>query len=207
MKPSATKSPLFILLLGASAGFAGLAALVKNSPQEAPGKLKPQFERPSAPVAEPGPKTDPKPPVKTPTVRVREEQVVRYVVGSDKPELTKEVALRAGEDPKARALAESLKSLGYGTVRVLRVDVENGRAMVDVSPGVYDLNLGTTGEAALIQGLALTLGQFEDVKSFRLRVDGEVVDSLGHLELAEGTPVTRTDPADESATPSRAPTP
>lgn len=212
MKTSASKSPVLIGLIAATAGFAGLAAVVRNNPSEAPGPLKPEFVRAQPAVQEPSGSTKREPAKivgEDTKPQVTDRAVVRYVaLQGGEPTLTKEIALKPGEDARVRSLGETVKSLGYAEVRVLKVDVEKGEATVDMSPGLLNLGFGSSEESTLIKALGQTLGQFEDVKTFTLRVDGQKVDSLGHLELSEPTPVIRPDQGtDESETPSREPNP
>ncbi|RYG86069.1 hypothetical protein EON77_04460 [bacterium] len=214
MKIGTSKSPVLIGLIAASAGFAAIAAVVRQGPVAAPGELKsvPQMQG-----LEPVPSSGTKTPIRATqektseksTPAVREERVVRYVVmDGEAPKLGKELTLKSGEDARERSLAATLKSLGYGDVRVLKVDVEKGAAMVDVNPALTSEGFSSTSEAALIEALQRTLGQFEDVKTFQLRIDGQIVDSLGHLELGEPIKVLREgEKSDPSDSPSREPSP
>lgn len=211
MKIGASKSPVLIGLIAASAGFAALAAVVGRNPARAPGELKPQFTR-KAPVVSDAPVTmersATKPRGEDP-VPVSDHQVVRYVVmDGESPKLTKEVSLKEGEDPHERSLAATMKSLGYSDVRVLKVAVVGGAAMVDVNPALTSEGFSSTSEATLIEAMARTLGQFDGIKTFQLRIDGQVVDSLGHLELSEPIKVLRAgEKMDESDSLSRATSP
>lgn len=213
MKTSASKSPVLIGLIAATAGFAGLAAVVKSGSQSAPGPLKSEAELSQTqaapdrtlPQTRPGTKIvgeDSKP-------QVSDRSVVRFVtMEGETPTLTKELTLKLGEDGRLRSLAETIKSVGYADIRVLKVDIEQGKAMVDVSPSLRSQGFSSTSEAKLIEAMARTLGQFSDVNTFQLRVDGEIVDTLGHLELTEPTKVIRPgEKTDESETPSREPNP
>lgn len=211
MKIGGSKSPVLIGIIAASAGFAALAAVVRQSPEAAPGELKPQFRHQAAIV--PTPLLPSEAPAKRSKDEkpspVAERRVILYaaIVG-ETPTLSKEAILRQGEDPRERSLAETMKSLGYGDVRVLNVDVERGSAMVDVNAALTSEGFSSTSEAALVEALARTLGQFGEVKRFQLRIDGQIVDSLGHLELSEPIQVIRPgEKADESDSPSRAPSP
>ena len=215
MKIGASKSPVLLGLIAATAGFAGLAAVVRHAGPDAPGPLKPEFVKPHKSVHEE--QTAVTKPDLLPTgingedVKpvVTDASVVRYVtMEGEQPTLSKEVTLKPGEDAHVRSLTETVKSLGYKDVRVLQVNVEKGAAMVDVSPTLTSEGFSSTSEAAFIESIARTLGQFAEIKTFQLRIDGQVLDTLGHLELTEATKVIRPGAGiDESETPSREPNP
>lgn len=215
MKIPASKGPVLIGLIAATAGFAALTAVVKGGPRVAPGPLhpEPQISKPgivehhdTAPILKPELPRDPAP-------VVTDQAVVRYVaMDGETPKLSKELTLHPGEDPHARSLAATVKSLGYSDVRILKVNVESEAAMVDVSPALTSEGFSSTSEAALLEAMARTLGQFSEIKTFQLRIDGQIVDTLGHLELSEPTKVIRPgdrseDRADDSASSSRETTP
>ena len=194
------KGPLLAVALAAGAGLVGLAAIVRQEPKLAPEPLKPRFEAKAPPVETPvavAPKTkaDPKP---LPTVR--EEAVVRTVTMEEgRATLSKTVAIRPGQNPQTAALAGTLANLGYSDVRVLGTSVDAGVLTADVSSGLQSHGFGSEEESVLIKALQETLGQFERVKSFRLRSDGQVIDTLGHFEMTEPVPVTRDGKEDATA--------
>jgi spore germination protein GerM len=94
------------------------------------------------------------------------------------------------EDAKTFAVREFLKRANVtpaGT-RLLSVNVNDGVATLSFNKALYG-GYGSDDERTLINGIAETLKQFPEVKKAILIVDGEQVDSLGHLEITEGIPV------------------
>ncbi len=219
MRESPSKLPVALGLLAATAGVVGLTAAVRRLPPAAPGPLKPEFAAPAPEPAPPAPRvrrhsTPPRPvELREPEPAVRETPVFRSVrLEGDSPVLGKEMALKAGQEPHLASLSATMANLGYADIRILKVDVERGLATIDASPKLLDHGFSSTAEAALVKSIATDLGQFPAVKTFRLRVDGEVLDTLGHLELAEPQAVIRpgeASPAEEAGgdTPSRPPSP
>jgi spore germination protein GerM len=93
----------------------------------------------------------------------------------------------ADEDAKTFALREFLKKANVtpaGT-RLLSVSVSGGVATLSFNKNLYG-GYGSDDERTLINGIAEVLKQFPDVKKAVLVVDGEAVDSLGHLEITDG---------------------
>lgn len=214
MKIGASKSPLLIGLIAATGSFAALAAVVRNGGTEAPGPLKPEYVRrfePAATVREPkeSRSREANSPASTNGPEISDSGIVRYVaMRGEELTLDRELTLKLGEDPHQRSLTETVKSLGYADVRILKVGVEKGAATVDVSPSLTNEGFSSSSEAALIEAIARTLGQFSEIQTFVLRIDGEVLDTLGHLELDKATRVIRPDEKpDGSESPSREPTP
>ena len=185
----AGKASALALALLAGGGLFGIATLVSKEPKAAPGPLKPQYETKTTPIEAPV-----KPTATTqPVVSVRDEpRVVKAVkMTGGKPTLTTKVTVPEGGDPYAVALAATLKGLDYGGIRVLATTSERTELIVDMSPSVLSQGFGTEEESEFLRALSLTLGQFTEVKTFRLRVDGQIVDTLGHIELTEPIDVVR----------------
>ncbi|MER3495589.1 MAG: hypothetical protein C4320_01440 [Armatimonadota bacterium] len=187
------KAPVLLLALGSGIGLIALATVVSHEPKLAPGPLK--SSAPAATVvAEPA---APRVTVKKTTPHhhevkelVQESAVVRAVsLHGDEPALDRTVTVANGEDPRRAALRATMKGLGYDDVRVLATSVERGVLTADVSPTLFRRGFGTMAESNFIHGLQMTLAQFPEIKSFRLRCDGEVVTTLGHFEMTEPVPV------------------
>src|SRR6185436_16789806 len=95
----------------------------------------------------------------------------------------------SGADRKVEAVNEFLKGsnlLPQG-VRLMSIDVEQGVAGLHFTEG-FDSGTGSTDEATLVYGLRAVLGQFEDVHSIRVFVDGRQIEELGHVEFGDSTP-------------------
>ena len=85
---------------------------------------------------------------------------------------------------KVEALNKAIKDKTYDQkgIRVLDVSVEDGNAIVDMNNPVR-FNWGSEEEADFINLMKDTLGKFESVKTFQIRVDGEILKSLSHFEI------------------------
>jgi len=91
-----------------------------------------------------------------------------------------------GVAPEVHLINLTLASLQVDGARALGIDTKNRLAMVSFNPGI-EKGYGTIEEGHLIKALRMALGQFDDIDSFQLLVDGKVVDSLGNIDLT--TPV------------------
>jgi hypothetical protein len=75
------------------------------------------------------------------------------------------------------------KTFNQKGIRVLDVTVENnGNAIVDMNDPVR-YNWGSEEESEFINMMKDILGKFSDIKSFQIRVDGEILKSLSHFEI------------------------
>jgi hypothetical protein len=94
--------------------------------------------------------------------------------------------VKDGTDPKVAALNTFLEraKLFDGKVRAERVDQEDGIASLHFSEG-FDSGTGSMDEATLIYGIRATMGQFEDVQSFRIFSGTKQIESLGHFEVGD----------------------
>ena len=79
-------------------------------------------------------------------------------------------------------IAIKAKTFNQKGIRVLDVTVENGNAIVDMNNSVR-YNWGSEEEAEFINMMKDVLGKFETVKTFQIRVDGEILKSLSHFEV------------------------
>lgn len=90
---------------------------------------------------------------------------------------------------KVDALNKAFKNKNYEKVRVLDVTVdEKGNAMLDMNNEVFK-GFGSEEEADFIKTIQDTLGEFKSVKTFQIRVEGEIQKSLGHFEMIDPVPV------------------
>lgn len=104
----------------------------------------------------------------------------------------RETPVEVGRDPRLHVVQEFLKrtQLSDPSARVLSIEVKDGLALVYFN-GVFQQSMGSGDESVLINGLAVSLGQFEEIQKFQLYADGQLVDSLGHLDLTEAISVLR----------------
>jgi hypothetical protein len=91
---------------------------------------------------------------------------------------------RALRTSKVDALNKAIRAKTYDQkgIRVLDVTVENGNAIVDMNDPVR-YNWGSEEEADFIKLMADTLAEFPSVKTFQIRVDGEILKTLSHFEV------------------------
>ena len=74
------------------------------------------------------------------------------------------------------------KTFDQKGIRVLDVTVEKGNAIVDMNDPVR-YNWGSQEESEFISMMKDSLGQFSDINTFQIRVDGEILKSLSHFEI------------------------
>ncbi|NPV71697.1 MAG: hypothetical protein HPY55_13815 [Firmicutes bacterium] len=68
--------------------------------------------------------------------------------------------------------------------RLLGYRLENGTAYVDFSREIMEANVGSSGEALLIDSIVLTLAEFPGVKRVQILVEGKQPGSIGgHIEI------------------------
>ncbi len=82
---------------------------------------------------------------------------------------------------------EELRPVIPEGTRLLGIEVEKGRAVVDLSRQVRDnFNLGAMGEGYIIYSLVNALTELSEIKEVQFLVDGEVIESIGgHFLLEE----------------------
>ncbi|MFN3728471.1 MAG: GerMN domain-containing protein [Fimbriimonadaceae bacterium] len=69
--------------------------------------------------------------------------------------------------------------------RVVGINVDaNGHASLSMSPE-FESGVGLEDERTLIDGIRVALGQFQNVATFEMHVEGEPIRTLGHLDLSE----------------------
>jgi hypothetical protein len=85
---------------------------------------------------------------------------------------------------KVNALNDAFKAKSFDQkgIRVLDVTVDNGNAIVDMNDPVR-YNWGSEEESEFIRLMADTLAKFDSVKTFQIRVDGEILKTLSHFEI------------------------
>lgn len=65
------------------------------------------------------------------------------------------------------------------------VFLRDGTALVDLPAAYGRLGYGTAGETALIYGITNTLLEFKEVEQVKFLLEGQEVESLGHLSLLD----------------------
>lgn len=101
---------------------------------------------------------------------------------------SRNLPLDSSADRKVEAVNEFLKGSNLApNVRVMSIDVTDGVAGLHFSKG-FDSGLSSTDEATLLYGLRAVMGQFEEVRSFRIFVDGQQLEELGHFEIGDTVP-------------------
>ncbi|GIW27790.1 MAG: hypothetical protein KatS3mg070_1153 [Meiothermus sp.] len=65
------------------------------------------------------------------------------------------------------------------------VFLRDGTALVDLPAAYRRLGYGTSGETALIYGITNTLLEFKEVEQVKFLLDGQEVESIGHLSLLD----------------------
>jgi len=69
--------------------------------------------------------------------------------------------------------------------KVRNLEIKDGTAYVDFSREITQANVGSSGEAILLQSIVTTLGQFPSVKRVKILVEGQPVATLaGHVDTS-----------------------
>jgi hypothetical protein len=167
----------------AGASFVGVANAIKSkSPfptvEVATQDVSEQRATPSPVIENPKPdKVDETADVKSVHVVERDKDDSLHLGKKNRP-------VEKGLTSKESALNQSFKSTNYGELRALGVSVDNGVAIIDMNNKINE-GFGSNEEAELINVFKQALSQFPDVKSFQIRVDGQILDSLGHSEMTK----------------------
>lgn len=103
--------------------------------------------------------------------------------GSERNSKSRQITLS-----RMSSLKSSLDDAGFKKIRVLGVDVVEGNAIIDLSPSVRS-GFGSAEEAQFLEAIKSGLNKFKDIKTFQLRVDGQILDALSHVEIGEPNPV------------------
>ena len=92
--------------------------------------------------------------------------------------------LQAIKGSKVEALTKAFKAKTFDLkgIRVLDVTVDNGNAIVDMNNAVR-YGWGSEEESEFINTMKETLAKFDTIKTFQIRVDGEILKYLSHFEV------------------------
>lgn len=96
------------------------------------------------------------------------------------------------QDPKVFAVNEYLRQIPAVDKqgRVLAISVRDRVAILSMSKE-FGLSYGSEDEKLILDGIAETLGKIDGIDSFLLTEDGQKIESLGHADLSDPTPVMR----------------
>ena len=91
---------------------------------------------------------------------------------------------QVGRVSKVDSLNKAIRAKTFDQkgIRVLDVTVENGNAIVDMNNSVR-YNWGSEEESEFLKMMKDVLGKFDSIKTFQIRVDGEILKSLSHFEV------------------------
>ncbi len=179
----------------AALGVGGFAMYVQNTPSAR--RVPDEIRRPKPEAQPSGPRTEihAQPAPENPKAGLK---VVQFHDGQ--LQLVDATSEPSGQDPIAFVATETLHNLGVSQARAVGVDVQSGNAILDMNPEFLSQGFGSMEEGQVIEALSLALGQFPTVQTYQLRIDGEIVDSIGgHIELTEPIPV-KTSGATDAAT-------
>jgi hypothetical protein len=92
--------------------------------------------------------------------------------------------LQVTKGSKVAALTKALKEKTFDLkgIRVLDVTVDNGNAIVDMNNAVR-YGWGSEEESEFISTMKETLAKYDTIKTFQIRVDGEILKYLSHFEI------------------------
>lgn len=161
------------------------AARVPDEIRRQPSEAPPAIEKPATPSAA-------KATVVLPFIR--NEKVVMNDTS---------VTVPTGVNPKLFLGNEILIGLEIPGAKVLGVEVKSGVAAIDFNRGI-EKGYGSMQESQLVESFQLGFGQFAEIDSIQLFVEGKPIESLGHLELNAPLPVIRGEqlnPANSSEVP------
>ncbi len=178
-------SAVWIVLLLAACGVAGVMAYVKSTP-----KL-PKNE----PIQDSAPQVKPPALAEKPLPQqVQNVTVYLPAMGPDGISFTKlDEPVPEGEDAKVFALNEFLKrsEIAPDDAKVVDVDLrEDGLARVDCNKA-FEQTYGSFDEKKMLDGFASVLGQFPDVKTYVFEVENEPLKTLGDADLTAPISVIR----------------
>ncbi len=175
----ANRGAIIAAFMLSAAGLAGVATYVTQTPQaqRVPDDMRRTEE--SRTNAQPD------------TPEIARMQKVRFVkMNGEKLELSDPVEIPATKGPALYSTNETIKALGLNEIRCLGIDIDHGVAELNMNPAV-ESGFGSMAEAEFINALAMNLGQFKNIDSFRITVEGTTIESLGHFELENPTKVIR----------------
>lgn len=180
-------------MLVALLGVGVFAAYVKLTPPAQ--HVAPELHRPSEVVAAPEkPESFVRERKAGPTVEVDSGPQLRVptLSGDDVKLGRKAGPVPSGVKPMVFIANETLKDLKIDKARAIGVDIHGRNALIDFNPEI-EKGYGSTEEGEVIRALSAALGQFSEIDTFQIVVDGKTLDTLGELDLSEPIAVIRSD--------------
>lgn len=185
-KKKSNSTGLWVAVIVGMLGVSGVAAYVVYGP----GPLVPDELRRSDPVIDVTVDSTPIPGEAERTVLIitpemNEDGEMRFARRTEN--------ISPGEDPVRASVDLFVRrtKIAPEETRLLGLHVgEDGLAALSFNAALVG-GYGSAAEAAFIEGLRRTLGQFKRVEAFQILVDGEVIESLGHFEIAGPITVVR----------------
>jgi len=176
-------------MLSAALGVGVFAAYVRMTPSagRVPDDLRRESTRAALAAEPPAPKVTRKPEV---TIEAAPRLMVPEVQGEKVKLVRATNPLPDGDKPIVFVANETLKALKLDKARALGVHVKDGIAIIDFNSELNQ-GFGSSEESILIKALQMGLGQFKEVEKFQIRIDGEIVESLGHFEIVDPVDVIR----------------
>jgi hypothetical protein len=116
----------------------------------------------------------------------------------------KPVRPQAGQDRMVFAVNQYLAGLSFvgKEARVTSIKIKDRIATLDFSEAIYG-GYGSEDEQTLVKGILETMSQFENVGWVKFTVEGQTLDSLGHLDLSDPQPVENRSSAPRTTEPQR----
>lgn len=99
-----------------------------------------------------------------------------------------------GVDPKVFVVNEflNLTEIAPAGSKLLGVDVRDGVAYLDFNRE-FDSTYGSQEEQVLVNGILALMAQFPGVERVQIQIQGEPMETMGHLDLSEPQPVIELD--------------
>lgn len=98
----------------------------------------------------------------------------------------------AGEDKYVYSINRFLQegNLVGPAAKALSAKLNGDTLTIDFSPELLS-GYSSTDEGTIVNGITTAAGQFPEVNKVQITVEGQPIDSLGHLELAQPLPIQR----------------
>jgi hypothetical protein len=139
--------------------------------------------------------------IKGPDIKVQRQEVqnpkestikvlVPKFVNQELTFTTESAEVPKGTDPKVYAIEKFLERSRVASkdARVLGVSLgDSGNALVSFNDKV--MGMGSDDEGIFLRGIVETLKQFPEVQTVEFAVDGQIVDTFGHIEISGPQPV------------------